>query len=60
MARERGVCRGRRRGTTKAKPVRAEELRNRGLTAQEIATALGVSLRSTFRYLEDSTREDVP
>ena len=60
VARERGVYRGRRRGTTKAEPRRAEELRDRGLTVQEIATALGVSLRTAFRYLEDSTREDVP
>ena len=60
VARERGAYRGRRRGTTKAKPGRAEELRDRGLTAQEIATALGVSLRTAFRYLENSTRKDVP
>jgi len=60
VAQERGAYRGRKRGTTKAKPRRAEELRNRGLTAQEIATALGVSLRTAFRYLENSTRKDVP
>lgn len=60
VAQERGVYRGRQRGTTKAKPSRAEELRNRGLTAQEIATALGVSLRTAFRYLENSNRKDVP
>jgi DNA invertase Pin-like site-specific DNA recombinase len=60
VAQERGVYRGRKRGTTKAKPGRAEELRNRGLTAQEIATALGISLRTAFRYLEDSTRKDAP
>jgi DNA invertase Pin-like site-specific DNA recombinase len=60
VAQKRGVYRGRRRGTTKAKPVRAEELRNRGLTAQETATALGVSLRTVFRYLENPTREDIP
>ena len=60
VARKRGVYQGRRRGTTKAKPVRAEELRDRGLTAQEIATALGVSRRTVFRYLENPTREDIP
>ena len=60
VAQKRGVYQGRQRGTTKAKPVRAGELRNRGLTAQEIATALGVSLRTVFRYLENLTREDIP
>lgn len=43
VAKERGVYRGRWRGTTKALPRRAQELRGRGLTAQEIATALWVS-----------------
>src|SRR3954449_5457140 len=47
----RGGYRGRRRGTTKAQPRRARELRGRGLTVQEIATALGVSRRTAFRYL---------
>src|SRR5262252_1263290 len=42
VAKERGVYRGRQRGTTKALPRRAEELRGRGLTVQEIATALDV------------------
>jgi hypothetical protein len=41
MAQERGVYRARRHGTTKAKPRRAEELRDSGLTVQKIATALG-------------------
>src|SRR4051812_807062 len=50
-AKQRGVYRGRERGTTKAPSRRARELRRRGLTAQEIATALGVSRRTVFRYL---------
>jgi DNA invertase Pin-like site-specific DNA recombinase len=51
VAKERGVYRGRQRGTTKASPRRALELRGRGLTVQEIATALGVSRRTALRYL---------
>jgi DNA invertase Pin-like site-specific DNA recombinase len=50
-AKERGVYRGRQRGTTKAPPHRARELRCRGLTVHEIATALGVSRRTALRYL---------
>jgi DNA invertase Pin-like site-specific DNA recombinase len=51
VAKEHGVYRGRQRGTTKAPPRRARELRGRGLTVQEIATALGVSRRTALRYL---------
>jgi DNA invertase Pin-like site-specific DNA recombinase len=50
-AKGRGIFRGRQRGTTKAPSRRARELRSRGLTAQEIATALGVSRRTVYRYL---------
>ncbi len=46
-----GVYRGRQHGTTKATPARAVELRDRGLTVDEIATSLGVSTRTAFRYL---------
>jgi DNA invertase Pin-like site-specific DNA recombinase len=53
-AKKRGVYRGRDRGTTKAPARRARELRGRGLTVQEIATALGVSRRTAFRYLAES------
>ena len=42
-AKGRGAYRGRQQGTTKAPSHRARELRSRGLTAQEIATALGIS-----------------
>ena len=51
VAKERGVYRGRQRDTTKAQPRRARGLRSRGLTVEEIATALGVSRRTAFRYL---------
>jgi len=52
IAKKRGVYRGRKKGTTKATPARALELRERGLTAAEIATALDVSQRTVFRYLD--------
>ncbi len=47
----RGVYIGRQAGTTKAKPARARTLKAQGLTAAEIATAMGVSERTVFRYL---------
>jgi DNA invertase Pin-like site-specific DNA recombinase len=51
VARQKGVYRGRLRGTTKAPPTRAHVLRARGFTVPEIAKALGVSSRTIFRYL---------
>jgi DNA invertase Pin-like site-specific DNA recombinase len=42
---------GRKAGTTKAKPKRALELRQRGLNDPEIATAMGTSVRTVQRYL---------
>jgi DNA invertase Pin-like site-specific DNA recombinase len=53
MAKEKGVYQGRQKGTTKAQPQRARQLLQRGLNAAEIATALGVSQRTVFRYLAD-------
>jgi DNA invertase Pin-like site-specific DNA recombinase len=50
-ARERGVYRGRRLGTTKGNPARAIHLRRKGLTDPEIAQALGISRRTVQRYL---------
>ena len=50
-AKSRGVYIGRKPGTTKAKPNRAVKLRNRGLTVDEIASAMGVSRRTIQRYL---------
>lgn len=50
-ARMKGAYLGRKRGTTKSQPQRARELRDKGLTAAEIAQALAVSQRTAFRYL---------
>lgn len=55
-ARKRGVYRGRRAGTTKAKPERARELSKQGLKPHEISRALGVSRATVFNYLA-ATRE---
>ena len=52
VAKKRGVYRGRKKGTTKGNPERAMQLRKRGLTVPEIATALDVSERTVFRYLQ--------
>lgn len=51
VAKQKGRYKGRKPGTTKKKPERAIELRDKGLTVQEIATALGVSERTVFRYI---------
>ncbi len=51
-AKGRGVYFGRKAGTTKGKPNRAKQLRDKGLNAGEIAQAMGVSERTVFRYLE--------
>jgi DNA invertase Pin-like site-specific DNA recombinase len=50
-AKRRGVYIGRRSGTTKATPKRAQELREKGLRDDEIAAALNVSIRTVQRYL---------
>lgn len=55
-ARQRGVYFGRKRGTTKAKPKRALELRAKGLNDAEIGKALGISRRSVQRYLRQAER----
>ena len=51
VAKKKGQYKGRKPGTTKKKPERAIELRDKGLTVEEIATALGVSERTVFRYI---------
>jgi DNA invertase Pin-like site-specific DNA recombinase len=51
VAKERGVYRGRTKGSFKAPPGRAIQLRSRGLTMKEIAKALGISERTAFRYV---------
>ena len=50
-AKRKGVYIGRQAGTTKVTPVRAAELRKKGLNDSEIAAALGVSRRTVQRYL---------
>lgn len=53
VAKQKGVYKGRAKGTTKGKPERARELKDKGLTVEEIATALGTSERTVFRYLNN-------
>jgi DNA invertase Pin-like site-specific DNA recombinase len=48
-ARERGVYKGRKPGSTKVDPARVAELREKGLSAAEIATSLGISRASVYR-----------
>jgi DNA invertase Pin-like site-specific DNA recombinase len=52
VAKERGVYQGRKKGTLKAKPERAWEMRDQGMTKPEIARALGVSSQTVWRYLK--------
>lgn len=51
VAKRQGKYQGRKKGTTKNKPKRAKELKDKGLTVAEISQALGVSQRTVFRYL---------
>lgn len=55
VARKKGKFTGRQKGTTKAKPQRAAELKKQGLTVSEIATAMGTSVRTIWRYLDVPT-----
>jgi DNA invertase Pin-like site-specific DNA recombinase len=50
-AKANGVYLGRKAGTMKARPDRAQQLRGKGLTVPEIAEAMGVSERTVFNYL---------
>jgi len=50
-AKARGVYIGRKPGTTKRKPVEARELRDKGMSAPDIATQLDISERTVWRYL---------
>jgi DNA invertase Pin-like site-specific DNA recombinase len=56
VARKRGVYKGRAKGTTKAKPRQAQQLREQGLTVPEIANALSTSERTVWRYLTAVSR----
>lgn len=57
-ARARGVYKGRKPGTTIAKPERAKELLCQGLTPMEIGNALGVSYNTALRYLRNLRRQE--
>jgi DNA invertase Pin-like site-specific DNA recombinase len=52
LAKRRGVYKGRKPGATKAKPQRARELRDKGMTLPEIAQVLHVDKRTVSRYLK--------
>lgn len=56
VAKKAGIYTGRQKGTTKGKPDRAGQLKNQGLTVEEIANAMGVSRRTVFRYLSVAAR----
>jgi len=53
VAKSKGTYKGRKEGTTKAKPERARELREQGFKSKEIARSLGVTERTVFRYLKE-------
>jgi DNA invertase Pin-like site-specific DNA recombinase len=52
VAKQRGKYRGRKPGTFKAKPSRARRLQEKGLSMDEIATALNVTRMTVWRYLK--------
>ena len=54
VAKERGVYKGRKQGSTKGKPERAKKLREQGLIVAEIANSLNVSERTAKRYLRSA------
>ena len=58
IAKERGKYKGRRPGSTKGKPARALKLREKGLTATEIAKSMGVSRNTVFVYLREARKAE--
>jgi DNA invertase Pin-like site-specific DNA recombinase len=54
VAKKQGKYKGRKVGTTKATPERAQQLRQKGLSAEEIAKSLGVSRNTVFRYFRQA------
>jgi DNA invertase Pin-like site-specific DNA recombinase len=52
VAKQNGIYKGRKQGSTKATPKRAWELRRQGLNKTEIARALGVTPQTVWRYLK--------
>lgn len=57
-AKERGVYTGRKKGTFKKNPQEAILLQEKGLTQQQIARAMGVSIASVVRYLRYDTNRN--
>ena len=55
LAKQRGVYKGRKRGTTKARPQRARELRDKGMKLPEIAQVLNIDKRTVSRYLKQAS-----
>lgn len=51
-AKKRDIYKGRSKGTTKASPERARQLRKQGLTIKEIAKSLSVSESTVWNYLK--------
>jgi DNA invertase Pin-like site-specific DNA recombinase len=51
LARQAGKYRGRKAGTSEASPARALELRQQGLSVDELGRSLGIGRNTTFRYL---------
>ncbi len=52
VAKQAGVYKGRKKGITKGKPDRAQDLKKQGLSIEEISNAMAVSKRTVFRYLD--------
>lgn len=53
-AKERGVYRGRKAGSTKGQPETARRMKGQGLSVGEIAGAMGVSAMTVRRYLRSA------
>lgn len=58
-AKERGVYRGRKAGSTKGKPETARRMQEQGLSVPEIAGAMGVSAMTVRRYLRGAPVEQL-
>lgn len=59
QAKKKGKYKGRANGTLKGNPGRVVELHDKGLTAPEISTALGISLRTVWRYMGRGQKQAV-